>query len=142
MPVVISHNSALELLRAVPPQVRPYPFVRETLAMELISTDSRELRRLDLSEFGVHLDPEKDLRRKEALEHMGWTINTIKLDQTADHRELMRAVALFEDEATVKTLRRREGTTWLMPANDSYEPIDGTHAQIIGKVVAVVRRYA
>ena len=51
-------------------------------------------------------------------------------------------VALFEDEATVKTLRRREGTTWLMPANDSYEPIDGTHAQIIGKVVAVVRRYA
>lgn len=98
MPVVISHNSALELLRAVPPQVRAYPFVRETLAMELISTDSRELRRLDLSEFGVHLDPEKDLRRKEALEHMGWTINTIKLDQTADHRELMRAVALFEDE--------------------------------------------
>ena len=50
-------------------------------------------------------------------------------------------VALFEDEATVKTLRRRDGETWLMPANDAYEPIDGTHAQIIGKVVAVVRRY-
>ncbi len=50
-------------------------------------------------------------------------------------------VALFEDEATVKTLRRRDGKTWLMPANDAYEPIDGTHAQIIGKVVAVVRRY-
>lgn len=289
MPVIISHNSALELLRAVPPQVRAYPFVRETLDMGLISTDSRELRRLDLSEFGVrrapvhvlaakgvraiqskavethnfglpvmpeglllelapgvyaagpelcfvqmarcsslvgavvlgcelcgcyshfpemisgyyerppltsvekigeavdalsglyglsrarealrwvcdgarspmetvltgelflpgryrglafvrpelnyvvplddaaaavtgtrscsidiawpgvrrgaeydslefHLDPEKDLRRKEALEHMGWTINTIKLDQMADHRELMKAVALFEDE--------------------------------------------
>ena len=32
-----------------------------------------------------HLDPEKDLGRKEALEHMGWTINTIKLDQMADH---------------------------------------------------------
>ena len=45
-----------------------------------------------------HLDPEKDLRRKEALEHMGWTINTIKLDQMADHQELMKAVALFEDE--------------------------------------------
>ena len=50
-------------------------------------------------------------------------------------------VALFEDEATVKTLRRRDGKIWLMPANDDYEPIDGTHAQIVGKVVAVVRRY-
>ena len=50
-------------------------------------------------------------------------------------------VALFEDEATVKTLRRRDGKVWLMPANDDYEPIDGTHAQIVGKVVAVVRRY-
>ena len=50
-------------------------------------------------------------------------------------------VALFEDEATVKTLRRRDGQTWLMPANDDYQPIDGTNAQILGKVVAVVRRY-
>ncbi len=50
-------------------------------------------------------------------------------------------VALFEDEATVKTLRRRNGVTWLMPENDEYEPIDGTYAQIVGKVVAVVRRY-
>ena len=50
-------------------------------------------------------------------------------------------VALFEDEATVKTLRRRDGQVWLMPENDDYQPIDGTQAQIIGKVVAVVRRY-
>lgn len=50
-------------------------------------------------------------------------------------------VALFEDEATVKTLRRRDGKVWLMPANDEYQPIDGTKAQIVGKVVAVVRRY-
>ncbi|MBS7219402.1 MAG: transcriptional repressor LexA [Oscillospiraceae bacterium] len=50
-------------------------------------------------------------------------------------------VALFEDEATVKTLRRRDGQIWLMPENPAYEPIDGTHAQIVGKVVAVVRRY-
>ena len=45
-----------------------------------------------------HPDPEKDLRRKEALEHMGWTINTIKLDQMADHDEFMKVVALFENE--------------------------------------------
>ena len=50
-------------------------------------------------------------------------------------------VALFEDEATVKTLSRQNGKTWLMPENPDYEPIDGTCAQIIGKVVAVVRRY-
>ena len=50
-------------------------------------------------------------------------------------------VALFEDEATVKTLRRRDGKVWLMPANDEYQPIDGTKAQILGQVVAVVRRY-
>ena len=50
-------------------------------------------------------------------------------------------VALFEDEATVKTLRRKDGHTWLMPENDDYQPIDGTYADIIGKVVAVIRRY-
>ena len=50
-------------------------------------------------------------------------------------------VALFEDEATVKTLSRRDGHTWLLPENDAYEPIDGDHAEIIGKVVGVVRRY-
>ena len=50
-------------------------------------------------------------------------------------------VALFEEEATVKTLNRRDGHTWLRPENPDYEPIDGTQAEIIGKVVAVVRRY-
>ena len=50
-------------------------------------------------------------------------------------------VALFEDEATVKTLSRQNGHTWLLPENPDYDPIDGTYAQIIGKVVAVVRRY-
>ena len=50
-------------------------------------------------------------------------------------------VALFEDEATVKRLRRKDGIPWLMPENPDYEPIDGTHAQLIGRVVAVIRRY-
>ena len=53
-------------------------------------------------------------------------------------------VALFEDEATVKTLVRKGGKTWLMPENDdteTYQPIDGTYAELLGKVVAVVRRY-
>ena len=59
--------------------------------------------------------------------------------QDAHNGEIV--VALFEDEATVKTLSRRDGHTWLLPENPAYEPIDGTYAEIIGKVVAVVRRY-
>ena len=50
-------------------------------------------------------------------------------------------VALFEDEATVKTYRVKDGRVWLMPENPEYQPIDGTYAEIIGKVAAVVRRY-
>lgn len=59
--------------------------------------------------------------------------------QDAHNGEIV--VALFEDEATVKTLCRREGQTWLLPENDAYDPIDGTQAEIIGKVTAVIRRY-
>ena len=50
-------------------------------------------------------------------------------------------VALFEDEATVKTLSRKNGEVWLLPENPDYDPIDGTQAQIIGKVVGLMRRY-
>ena len=50
-------------------------------------------------------------------------------------------VALFEDEATVKTLSKKNGEVWLLPENPDYEPIDGTQAQIIGKVVGLIRRY-
>lgn len=50
-------------------------------------------------------------------------------------------VALFSDEATVKTFSRRDGRVWLLPANPDYQPIDGTQAQILGKVVALIRQY-
>lgn len=50
-------------------------------------------------------------------------------------------VALLEDEATVKTLSRKNGHTMLLPENPEYSPIDGDNAQILGRVVAVVRRY-
>ncbi|GAA1396503.1 transcriptional repressor LexA [Luteococcus peritonei] len=48
--------------------------------------------------------------------------------------------ALLDDEATVKTFRREPGQVWLMPHNENYSPIDGNHATILGKVVAVLRR--
>lgn len=50
-------------------------------------------------------------------------------------------VALFEDEATVKTYHMEKGHLWLMPENPDYEPIDGEGAQLLGKVIAVIRRY-
>ena len=59
--------------------------------------------------------------------------------QTAQNGEIV--VAMIEDEATVKRLSRRNGQIWLLPENEAYEPIDGTYAQILGKVAAVIRRY-
>ena len=52
-------------------------------------------------------------------------------------------VALFEDEATVKTYRREAGHIWLYPENSSpeYQPINGEGCRILGRVVAVLRRY-
>ena len=50
-------------------------------------------------------------------------------------------VALIEDEATVKRLKRKGSEVWLMPENDAYSPIDGRNASILGKVSAVVRTY-
>ena len=58
---------------------------------------------------------------------------------TARHGEIV--VAMIGDEATVKRLSLRGGQVWLMPENDDYSPIDGTYAQILGRVAAVVRRY-
>lgn len=48
--------------------------------------------------------------------------------------------ALLDDEATVKTFRKDSGHVWLMPHNPAYSPIDGTYAQIMGKVVTVLRK--
>ena len=45
------------------------------------------------------------------------------------------------DEATVKRLHRKNGQILLLPENDAYDPIDGSEAQLIGLVKAVVREY-
>ena len=50
-------------------------------------------------------------------------------------------VARIDDEATVKRLRRRNGEIWLMPENENYAPIDGSEAELIGLVKAVIREY-
>ena len=63
----------------------------------------------------------------------------VRQQQTCNQGEIV--VAMVDDEATVKRFSRKNGHIWLLPENDDYEPIDGTYAQILGKVVAVVRQY-
>ena len=63
----------------------------------------------------------------------------VRRQQTCNNGEIV--VAMIDDEATVKRFSRQNGRVWLMPENEAYAPIDGTYAQILGKVSAVVRRY-
>jgi repressor LexA len=61
----------------------------------------------------------------------------IRQQPTAENGEIV--AAMIDGEATVKTLKRTDGQVWLLPHNSAYEPIDGTHATILGKVTAVLR---
>ena len=47
--------------------------------------------------------------------------------------------AMLDGEATVKTFAQHDGHVWLMPHNPAFTPILGDHAEILGKVVAVLR---
>ena len=51
-------------------------------------------------------------------------------------------VALLEDEATVKRLRRLRSRIHLEPANKSMSPIIADEVEIVGKVLMSIRRYA
>lgn len=62
----------------------------------------------------------------------------IRREQTASNGEIV--AAMIDGEATVKTFQRKDGNVWLLPHNPAYDPIDGTHATILGKVTAVLRR--
>ncbi|MDY3128253.1 MAG: S24 family peptidase, partial [Corynebacterium sp.] len=44
------------------------------------------------------------------------------------------------EEATVKEFHRDSTGVWLLPHNDLFEPIPGNDAQIMGKVVSVIRK--
>ena len=66
-------------------------------------------------------------------------IVVVRPQQTANDGQIV--VARIEDEATVKRLSRKNGQVWLLPENDAYDPIDGTYAELIGLVKAVVRYY-
>ncbi len=65
-----------------------------------------------------------------------WVV--IRQQPTAVNGDIV--AALLDNEATVKTFKRTGDQVWLMPHNPSYDPIDGNHATILGKVVAVLRK--
>ena len=62
----------------------------------------------------------------------------IRRQPTCENGDIV--AALLDDEATVKTFKKRDGHVWLMPHNPAYEPILGDHAVIMGKVVSVLRK--
>ncbi|WP_372735800.1 transcriptional repressor LexA [Nocardioides sp.] len=62
----------------------------------------------------------------------------VRQEQTASNGDIV--AAMIDGEATVKTFQRKDGKVWLLPHNSAFDPIDGTHASILGKVTAVLRR--
>ena len=63
----------------------------------------------------------------------------VRPQPTADDGQIV--VARIGDEATVKRLSRKNGQVWLLPENPLFDPIDGSEAELIGIVKAVVREY-
>ena len=64
-----------------------------------------------------------------------WVV--VRTQSNAENGEIV--AAMIDGEATVKTFRRRDGHTWLLPRNSAFEPILGDDAIVLGKVVAVLR---
>ncbi len=65
-----------------------------------------------------------------------WVV--VRQQPVAENGEIV--AAMLDGEATVKTLRRRDGHVWLLPQNPAYQPIAGDDATVMGKVTAVLRR--
>ena len=63
----------------------------------------------------------------------------VRPQQTADDGQIV--VARIGDEATVKRLSKKNGEIWLLPENPSFDPIDGSEAEIVGLVKGVFREY-
>jgi repressor LexA len=65
-----------------------------------------------------------------------WVV--VRQQPVADNGEIV--AAMLDNEATVKTFKRRDGHVWLLPHNPAYDPILGDDATILGRVVAVLRK--
>jgi repressor LexA len=65
-----------------------------------------------------------------------WVV--IRRQPVAENGEIV--AAMIDGEATVKTFKRTDGHVWLLPHNGAYSPIAGDDAQILGRVVTVLRK--
>jgi repressor LexA len=61
----------------------------------------------------------------------------VRQQKTAENGEIV--AAMLDNEATVKVFQQRDGHTWLLPRNSAFAPILGDYAEVLGKVVAVMR---
>lgn len=64
-----------------------------------------------------------------------WVV--VRSQRTAENGDIV--AAMLDQEATVKVFRQRDGHTWLLPRNSNFEPILGDQAEVLGKIVAVLR---
>jgi len=64
-----------------------------------------------------------------------WVV--IRRQPVAENGEIV--AAMIEGEATVKVLQRKDGHTLLLPRNSEYRPIPADDAEILGRVVTVLR---
>jgi repressor LexA len=66
----------------------------------------------------------------------------VRRQQAADEGDIVAVLVpgQAEDEATVKRLHKKDGRVILVPENPSMEPFEMTEGNILGKVVAVLRR--
>lgn len=62
----------------------------------------------------------------------------VRSQPVAEENEFV--AALIDGEATVKEFHRDSSGVWLLPHNDAFEPIPGNEAEIMGKVVSVMRK--
>jgi len=65
-----------------------------------------------------------------------WVV--VRQQPVAENSDIV--AAMIDGEATVKTFKRSNGHIWLMPHNPAYTPIPGDEAEILGRVVAVLRK--
>ena len=65
-----------------------------------------------------------------------WVV--VRQQSVADNGDIV--AAMIDGEATVKTFKRKGSEIWLLPHNPVFEPINGKHAAILGKVVTVIRK--
>lgn len=65
-------------------------------------------------------------------------IVVVRQQPTADSGDIV--AALIDGDATVKVYQRSNGQVQLLPRNGAYAPISAAGAEVLGKVVAVLRR--